>query len=211
MADTYPYLLKDIEHKSFGASLTNIISLKKGEVAMATTKKLVVIYDGEEYEPVNCQSVKIQFEGDTVILTVALMKDEPQTEVTPDDIPTENAVISTSPDETFELQGDDLEAFEALSDFRNVEYQSKEKNDSKSEEAHTVESEVYDIQDLQSVQNAIYDLIEREKELLSKGYKVFKYTVPKFDYKDKNLFKLVESVVLIMTTKTANELAEETK
>jgi len=203
MADTYPFLLKNVEHKSFGASLTNIISLKKGEVAMATTKKLVVIYDGDEYEPVNCQSVEIKFEGDTVILTVALAKDESQ--------PVEDAVISTSPDETFELQGDDLEAFEALSDFRNVEYQSKEKNDSKLEEAHTIESEVYDIQDLQSVQNAVYDLIEREKELLNKGYTVFKYTVPKFDYKDKNLFKLVESVVLIMTTKTANELAKGTK
>ncbi len=163
MPNIYKVLLKDVEHKSFGASLTNIISLKKGEVAMATTKKLVVIYDGDEYEPVNCQSVKIQFEGDTVILTVVLMKDEPQTEVTPNDAPVEDAVISTSPDETFELQGDDLEAFEALSDFRNVEYQSKEKNDSKLEETHTIESEIYDIQDLQSVQNAVYDLIEREK------------------------------------------------
>ena len=201
--DTYSHLLRDIKQQSFGASLTNIISLKKGEVAMATTKKLVVIYDGDEYEPVNCQSVKIKFEGDTVILTVVLAKDESQ--------PVEDAVISTSPDETFELQGDDLEAFEALSDFRNVKYQSKEKNDSRSEEAHTIESETYDIQDLQSVQNAIYDLIEREKEFLNKEYIVFKYTVPKFDYKDKNLFKLVESVVLIAATKTANELAKETK
>lgn len=210
MTDIYKVLLKNVEQKQFGASLTNIIALKKGEVAMATTKKLVVIYDGEEYEPVNCRSVKIQFEGDTVILTVVLKEDEPQIEVTPN-APVEDAVISTSPDETFELQGNDLEAFEALSDFRNVKYQSKEKNDSKLEEVHTIESETYDIQDLQSVQNAIYDLIEREKEFLNKEYTVFKYTIPKFNYKDKNLFKLVESVVLIAATKTANELAKETK
>ena len=180
---------------------------------MATTKKLVVIYDGDEYEPVNCQSVEIKFEGDTVILTVVLKEDEPQIEVTPNDAPAENAVISTSPDETFELQGDDLEAFEALSDFRNAKNQGKKEDDSQLE-TYIVESEIYDIQDLPSVQNAIFDLIEKEKEFLNKEYIVFKYTIPKFDYfddKDKNLFKLVESVVLIVTTKTANELAKETK
>jgi hypothetical protein len=210
MANIYSHLLRDVEQKQFGASLTNIILLKKGEVAMATTKKLVVIYDGDEYEPVNCRSVKIQFEGDAVILTVVLKEDEPQTEVTPDDIPTEDAVISTSPNETFELQGDNLEAFEALSDFRDDKNQGKKESNSELE-TYIVESETYDIQDLQSVQNAIFDLIEREKEFLNKEYTVFKYTVPKFDYKDGDLFKLVESVVLIAATKTANELAKETK
>ena len=198
MADLlYDTLLKNTENISFGVSPFNVIALKKqGEVVVKKVKKLLVIYDGEEYDPVDCQSVEVKFEGDTIILNVVLAEDNEEQQ--PENIPQAEAVVPTSKTDTFMLQGSDLDAFKALSDFRRKENLGEKTDDDKLE-AHTLESGTFDIQDLTSVQNAILDIIEKEKQFIDRGYKVFKInTPPRFDYEENgNNFKLIESVVLI--------------
>ena len=203
MADLYSTLLKNTESISFGANLTNIIALKsKGEVVMKT-KKLLVIYDGEKYEPVDCQSVEVKFEGDTITLDIILAKDEGQLK----EVPQTEAVIPTAETDTFMLQGDDLESFELLSDFHRAENQGQKTGDDKLK-AYTLESGIFDIQDLTSIQNAMLDIIEKEKQFIDQGFKVFKVNTPRFDYENSNNFKLIESVVLI---KQISEVVKENK
>ena len=208
MADLYNTLLKNTEDISFGVSPFNVIALKKqGEVVVKKVKKLLVIYDGEEYNPVDCQSIEVKFEGDTIVLNVVLAKDneEQQTE----NMPQTEAVVPTSKTDTFTLQGDDLEAFERLSDFRREENQKNQMVKNDTLKAYTLESGTFDIQDLTSVQNAILDIVEKEKQFIDKGYKVFKINAPlRFDYENSNNFKLIESVVLIKSTA---EIVEENK
>lgn len=203
----YNTLLKNTEDISFGVNLLSIITPEKqGEVVVKKIKKLLVIYDEQEYNPVDCESVEIKFEGDTIVLNVVLAKDnEEQLE---ENMPQTEAVISTSKTDTFILQGGDLEAFEALSDFRRKENQ-KEKTDDDTLEAHTLESGTFDIQDLTSVQSAILDIVAKEKVFIDKDYKVFKInTPPRFDYENSNNFKLVESVILLKQT---TEIVKESK
>lgn len=189
MADTYPYLLKNVSQKQFGIKPADLVVLNKKGKAV---KKLVVVYNGEKYEPVNCKEVSVQFQDDTITLNIVLADDKPQ----PEESPVTDAVMSTTKDEIFLLKGDDLEAFTALSEFRNNENQNSPTEVTK-REAHILESEIYDIQDLQSVQSAILDLVGAEKKFLENDYIVLKYSPPRFAYEeDESHFKLIESVVL---------------
>ena len=203
----YNTLLKNTENISFGVNPFNVIALKKqGEVVVKKIKKLLVIYDDLEYNPVDCESVEIKFEGDTIILNVVLAEEDNEEQPT-ENVPQAEAVVPTSKTDTFMLQGSDLDAFEALSDFRRKENLGEKTDDDKLE-AHTLESGTFDIQDLTSVQNAVLDVIEKEKQLIDKGYKVFKINTPRFDYENSNNFKLIESVVLIPQP---TEIVEENK
>ena len=202
MVDLYPTLLKNIKTPAFGINPSSIVFKKQGEVVVKS-KKLLVTYDGEKYEPVDCQSVTMVLEGDTIILDIVLIKTEEQVK----DVPRAEAVIPASETATFMLQGDDLEAFSRLSDFSKKENQTQ-KTENDELEAHTLESGTFDIQDLTSVQNAILDIIARERQFINKGYKVFKTNTPRFDYENSSNFKLIESVVLI---KPATEVVEENK
>lgn len=202
MADLYPVLLKSIDNVSFGANLMNIIALRKGEV-IVKTKKLLVTYDGEKQEPVDCQLVEVKFEGDNIILNIVPAKNVDQLPAAKD-TPQTKAIIPAVVTDKFILQGDDLEALEALSDFRKKE-NIAEKTDNSKLVAYTLESGAFDIQDLTSVQNAVLDIIEKEKQLIDKGYKVFKTNIPRFDYENINNFRLIESAVLIKSVAIVNE------
>lgn len=195
--DLYPILLKNTENISFGANLMNIIPQRKGEVVVKT-KKLLVTYAGEEQEPIDCQSVTVKFEGDNIILEIVPVNIE-KSQV--EDVPQVEAVIPAAETDTFLLKGDDLEALELLSDFRKKENQGQ-KTENDRLEAYTIGSGTFDIRDLTSVQNAVLDIIEREKQFIDQGYKVFKINIPRFDYENSNNFKLVESVVLMKQTIT---------
>lgn len=206
MVDLYNTLLKNTEDISFGVNLMSIITSKKqGEVVVKKAKKLLVIYDELEYNPIDCQSIEIKFEGDTIILNVVLAKDneEHQTE----NMPQTEAVVPASKTDIFVLQGNDLDAFETLSIFRRKENQ-EEKADSNTLETHTLESDTFDIQDLTSVQSAILDIVEKEKQFIDKGHKVIKVNTPKFDYENSNNFKLIEVVELIQQSA---KIVEETE
>lgn len=206
MVDLYNTLLKNTEDISFGVNLMSIITSKKqGEVVVKKAKKLLVIYDELEYNPIDCQSIEIKFEGDTIILNVVLAKDneEHQTE----NMPQTEAVVPASKTDIFVLQGNDLDAFETLSIFRRKENQ-EEKADSNTLETHTLESDTFDIQDLTSVQSAILDIVEKEKQFIDKGYKVFEINTPRFDYENSNNFKLIEVVELIQQSA---KIVEETE
>ena len=119
-------------------------------------------------------------------------------------------MIPAAETDSFLLKGDDLESFEMLSDFRRKENQGeKTKNDKL--EAFTLESGTFDIQDLTSVQNAMLDIVEKEKQFIDNNYKVFKTNIPRFDYENVSNFKLVESVVLMKQTTKITEAVKETK
>ena len=208
MTDLYSTLLKNTEDISFGVNLMGIITSKKqGEVVVKKTKKLLVIFDGDEYDPIDCQSVEVKFVDDTIILNVVLTKDNEEQQV--ENAPQAEAVVPTSKTDTFMLQGTDLEAFEALSDFRRKENQ-REKVDGDTPKTFTLESGTFDIQDLTSVQSAMLDIIAEEKQYIDRGYSVFKINAPpRFDYEENgNNFKLVEFVELIQQS---TKIVEETK
>ena len=210
----FPVLLKNTENISFGVNLMHIITPKKQGEVVVKTKTLLVTDDNLEYDPVDCQSVEIKFEGDNIILNVVLAEDneEQQTENVPqtENMPQTEAVVPTSKTDTFMLQGDDLEAFELLSDFRHEENRGQKTENDKLA-AYTLESGTFDIQDLTSVQNAMLDIVEKEKQYIDQGYKVFKIHTPRFDYENSSNFKLVESVVLIKQAIPATEIVEENK
>ncbi|MCK4829163.1 hypothetical protein KA005_76275 [bacterium] len=208
MTDLYNALLKNTEDISFGVNLTNIIALKrKGEV-VKTVKKLLVIYNGEKQDPIDCQSVEVKFVGNTIILDIVLVEDEEQQT---ENMPQTETVVPTSKTDAFILQGDDLDAFTVLSDFHREENQGQKTKNSKLT-AYTLESGTFNIQDLMSVQNAVLDIVAKEKQFIDRGYKVFKTnTPPRFDYEDGNYFKLVESVVLIQPSTVPVETIEESK
>lgn len=201
MADLYPTLLKNVKHLQYGANLMNIVALQKKQGEVVKTKKLLVTYDGEEYAPVDCQSVTVKMDGDTIILNVVLAKDEDITDTKSTEAPgLADSVIKTTENDTFLLKGDDLESFEVFSEFRKKENRA-EKEDSATLIEQVLDSGVFDIQDLTSVQNAILDIVDKEKKLIDQGYRVFKTDTPKFIYENNNNFKLTESVILIEPTK----------
>ncbi len=201
MSDLYNILLKNTENISFGADPISIIMPKsKGDVV--GTKKLLVTYDGEEQEPINCQSIIVKYEDDTIMLNIILVKENEESSVSPQ----AEAVIPPSKTDTFALQGDDLESLELLSDFRKKENQVQKFEKGEAKYEHIIESGMFDIQDLTSIESAIFDIITKEKQLIDKGYKVFKPTPPVFKYEDSNVFKLVESVSLI---KQATNIVEK--
>ena len=207
MPDLYNILLKNTENILFGANPMSIIAPRKGEVVVKT-KKLLVTYNGEEQEPIDCQSVTIKYEADTIILDIVLpLKDEEQKTTTAETVPQAEAIIPASETDTFILQGDDLEAFEMLSDFRREENQAQ-KTEKDGLNVYIIESGTFDIQDLTSIENAMLDIVAQERQFIDKGYKAFKTNTPKFDYENSNNFKLVESVVLIKQT---TDIVEESK
>ena len=184
------------------------------------TKKLIIVYDKLEYNPIDCQSATIEFEGDTIRLNVILTKDKDEDEEAPSlsqlpdsrlkNVPQAKAIIPAAKTDMFMLQGDDLEAFEQLSSF-HFEGNQRQKTKKDKLQAYTLESGVFDIQDLTSIQNAILDIVEKEKQYIDQGYKVFKTNVPRFDYENDNNFKLVESVVLMPPADTLVKIGKEDK
>ena len=125
MTDLYPELLRDVEQALTGATLTNIIALKKqGEVVKTT--KLRVSYNGEEYDPVDCQSVSVKLENDTILLDI-ILADDKVVEKPP--VPQAEAVVPAKPTDIFILQGDDLEAFQMLSIFAREEHHREKAED----------------------------------------------------------------------------------
>lgn len=210
MANLYPVLLKNVEHISFGANLTNIIASKKQGEVVVKVKKLLVTYDGTEYESVDCQSVTVKFVDDSIVLDIVLAKPENTETSVKDAIPQTEVVVPPTVADTFMLTGDDLEAFELLSDFHRTENQ-RQKTENDKLEAYTLESGVFDIQDLTSVQNALLDIVTKEKQFIDKGYKVFKTNTPRFDYETDDNFKLIESAVLIKPVVAPAEIVEENK
>ncbi|MEA3341110.1 MAG: hypothetical protein U9R15_14190 [Chloroflexota bacterium] len=196
MADLYSVLLKNTKHTTFGANLTNIIAPKRKRGKVVKTQKLMVTYDGEVQKPVDCQSISVKFNGDAIILDIVSAEKEIEQSEFSEDAPQTEAVVPAAVTDKFELQGDDLEALELLSDFRRKENQG-EKTDETKLEAFTLESGTFDIQDLTSVQNAMLDIVEKEKQFIDQGYIVFKANVPRFNYENNNNFKLIESAVLI--------------
>jgi len=176
----------------FGSKLSNIIKLNKGKKSML--KNLIVIFNGEEYEHIVCENISVNIENDNVVLNVVTKKDIEQP--TDENAPTTQAIIAPTKDEVFLLSGDDYESFISLSDCRRPENMVPEKKEGQKLEAFTIESDTYDIQDLQSVSNATLDIISLEQKFLNKGYKTFKANNPRYIYENDNNFKLVETVVL---------------
>jgi len=204
MADLYNILLKNTENISFGANAISIIAPKNQGEIIVKSKKLLVTYDGEEQEPIVCQSVTVKYEDDTIMLNIVLTKDdEKQAEA----VPQAEAVIPTSKTDVYTLQGDDLESFEMLSSFRKSENCIQKTNNSELE-IYVLKSGTFDIQDISSIENAMLDIVAKEQQLIDSGYKVFNINTPKFDYENNNNFKLIESAELI---KQSIEVVEENK
>jgi len=194
MVDLYSTLLKDPEQVKFGVSASHIVFDKppKGEALVSATK-LLVNWNGDNYDPLECKSVSVTLEDGAIHLNVVLMDDK---EHIADDVPQTDAVATPDLADKFKLQGDDLESFEMLSLFRKDENKG-EKTETTILEAHTLESGTFNIQDLSSVQNSVLDIMAKEKVLIDAGCKVFQLNTPRFEYVTKNDFKLVEVVVLV--------------
>jgi len=188
----------------FGSKLSNIIKLDKEKKSM--TKNLIVIFDGEEHEPIECKNISVNIENDNMILNVTTKKDIEHS--TDENIPSNQGIIAPTENEVFFLSGDDYDSFIAISECRRSENMLTEKKEGRKLEAITIESSTYDIQDLQSVSNATLDIVAKEQELLNEGYKTFKANDPRYIYENDNNFKLVETVVLCKEEKEKDAVKE---
>jgi hypothetical protein len=176
----------------YGVKLSDIIKVER----KSKMKKLVIVLNGSEFNALFCKEINLKIEDDCIKLLVEY--DDDATELEDEEqeaIPKVNGILPPSKDEIYILGGDDYESFEALSEFRHDD-NIVEKKDNQKLVAITIESDTYNIQDLQSVSNAILDIIAKEQEFLSKGFKVFKNNIPRYSYEDENHFKLVETTVL---------------
>jgi len=197
MTDLYPTLLREVDKYTFGVTLQNIIPLIKRGNEMRT-KRLVMVIDGMEYNAIEYESLGFQFENNTVIINVKTENQDATEEVVEikKDVPTpEGFIAMDATAHQYQLTGDDLDAFNSLSSFRISENVTKE-IEGKIKVDVIIESDVYDIQDMMSVNTAILDLSHKEDQFIATGYKVFNASVPTYSYIDSDNFKLVENVVL---------------
>ncbi len=196
MTDLYPELLREVEVVQFGATLQSLVKLGKRGNQMET-KKLVLVINGKRQDPIACNMLNFQIEGDTVTLEASLVADT-------EEAPAVDGIDSVMNDTIFMLQGDDLDALTLLSDFR-AEPNKITGEDGLPPVAVTIESGVYNIQDMTAIQNASLDLIAQERTYLDDGYQVVEVSVPRYIYENINDFKLIETAVL---HKTADKPAE---
>lgn len=206
----YPYLLRDAENKQFGAGLSSIIKPKKKEKEMNTPKKLVVFFNGEEQAPIEVADVTLNVQDNTIVLQINTPAEEEKNKSQkPSAIPSEDApsvegilVPEDLPNETFMLKGADLKALENLSVLRANRI---EKKGNATPTHHLIETSIFNIQDVQSVQNAIMELVDAERKLVEDGYAALDVKTPEFVFEDANeYFKLTQACVLVQTQKASS-------
>jgi len=185
----YKTLLKDVELKSYGANLSNIIKLERKDMP---PKKLLVMYDGEMQEPISYEELSFEMTNEGILLKIESASRERDTQKV-QDVPQEQPIADPVQEENFSLQGDDLESFQSMSPFRQTENKT-EKGDTK--QAITISSGTFDITDINCIMNAILDLVNAEQKYIDEGYKILQCSDPKFSYEDNKYFKLIESAVL---------------
>ena len=188
-------LLRKVDVPTYGATLQNIVPLDPRGAVMSH-KQLVVVVDGDRYEPIECGLVNISLNGDTVVVDVSTVAASKQ----PKEEMKVGFVTSENTGDTFEMQGADLADFNLISPFRSGEHLVEDGFDPgvEQENYHAVELETakYDIQDLTSVTAAIHDLVKKEQECIDNGNKVDTVQTPVFIYENANTFRLVEKAVL---------------
>lgn len=188
MVDLYPTLLRDVKMHEYGATLSGIASLGQRGKEMET-RKLIVIVDGDKYDPIECDSINISFENGTIKVDVlTATKVAPTTE----EAPAEKGFTVAEYTDKFSLSGPDLMAFESLSKFRDDSNKSTET----AGKFISIETEKYNIQDMNSVQAAILDLVEKESNQLTEGQKVVSVNFVEFKYVDDDNFILIETAIL---------------
>lgn len=196
MSDLYPTLLRNIETPIYGATLQNIVTLGDKRSKEMDAKRLVIIVDGDEYDPIECTSLDIQICGETTTITVctiATSKDTKRNDKI--NAPTPDGFLLQEHPDIFTFQGEDLEAFLELSEFR-IDKNKTVIFSNQIPSAVSIESDTYDIQDITSVQSASLELIDKERKLLEDGFKVVQVNTPRYNYENANNFKLVETAVL---------------
>jgi len=197
MTDLYTTLLREEKVISYGATLHNIVPLTK-ENKGNKMKKVVITIDGIATEAIICNDLNVKYGNETINIDLHTFVVEKGIAPSPsvDGFGNEEEEVSTS---SYELQGDDLDAFAMLSEFRMTQNKT-EKIEGVTPTAVTIESELYNIQDSPSVQNASMDLMEREHDSLQNGSKVYNVSNPRFVFEDKDNFKLIETAVLYKDT-----------
>lgn len=197
MKSLYPTLLREVETPQYGATLQSIVKLgKRGE--QMETRKLVMVLNGDKQDPIECATLNVQIEGDTIVVDVRTAE-QPVDE----GAPAADGLAVSEMTNNFRLQGEDLDAFEMLSDFRLLDNKTVAE-EGKTFVAVTLESSVYNIQDLSAVQNASLELMEKERKYLADGYKVYTVSTPRYDYESTNHFKLIETASLYKETEVAS-------
>jgi len=206
----YPYLLRDESIRQFGASLSNIITLKRKEKSMSSPKKLIVFFDGEEQEPIEVTNVELKFDNDTIVLHInsdrkekSSADKEPLQIIASKDVPSEDGIIAPHVEEKFLLKGADLEAFEAMSELRANRIEDA---GSVTPTYHVIESSTFNIQDIQSVTQSTMELLKAEHELVADGFKALDIKTPEFIFEtDQEHFKLIQTCTICKVEKVSTE------
>ncbi len=187
----YPYLLRQENSKQFGVNLSNIIPVKRKR---SMSKKLVVFFNDEEQEPIEVANIDIQINNDTIVLRINSKNVTQNTTETALDTPSVDGIVASHVEEKFLLKGEDLESFETLSELRNNRA-TKQKGITPIQ--HIIETQVFNIQDIQSVDQATMELLNAEQKLINSGYKMLEVNTPEFIFEeDAEHFKLIETCIL---------------
>lgn len=183
MADLFPYLLREEHSQSFGVGLESIIIPKRNGVTM---KKLVVYFNGEKQEPLEISNIELQFKDNEIVLRIDSSEEN---SVSSTDLT--NGVIPLDAEE-IPLTGVNLEMLETLSELRKNKV---EKCDNPIH--HIIETSLFAMRDIQSIEQAITELVAAEHVLIEKGYKALEIKLPKFVFtEDSEQFKLVQACVI---------------
>lgn len=212
----FPHLLRAEKPPTFGVGLSQVIFLSKEKDSMSTEgKKLVVIYNGEPQEPLEISRVHMDIQEQNIILHIDTLDNvSPEVEskkipaeVSPipeEDTPSTNGVAIENIQQNFELSGEDLTKYEARSDLRTTRIQEEGSETSKI--VHISETATYNIQNVDSVENALQELLDAECSLVNQGYRALFIENPQFVFEADGMnFKLVQSCTLCMSSsKTVN-------
>lgn len=200
----------------FGAVAGNILEMnrtKKGSKKM----KVILIVDNQEFTFQDA-IVNIRYCNNTCNVHIGDIGTKVP-EINPIDQIAQNCpdvvgfVGPNTKQEQFLLQGDDLDTFIMTSPFRDEKNTSEEVT--KGVTDAQLETNLYDImQNNNAVTDAIKELVEQERALIDRGYKVVKVGEPVFKFSvedpEQNEFKLVEIALLVEKSEETDVSNKET-
>jgi len=185
-----------------GINASQLVSMvahakSKGKRAM----KIVLVNNGMPMNPMDCETIDISVNGDTMTISWAtptkdiVVKDGMILREN-GDTPSSKGIIYQDANEIFHLTGEDLADYVAQSRFLKEDMKSDKTTGA---QEIIIETSFYDILELDSVNNAVRDLIAQETLYLSNGARVVKNEVPRYIYGEdgeENMFKLVKVALI---------------
>jgi hypothetical protein len=164
-----------------GINASQLVSMvahakSKGNRAM----KIVLVNNGMPMNPMDCETIDISINEDTMTISWDAKESAPAKDlVATASAPSSHGIIYQDDNEIYHLTGEDLANYVAQSRFLKDDMKSDKTTGA---QEIVIETSFYDILELDSVTDAVRDLIAQETLYLSNGARVVKNEVPRYIY-----------------------------